>query len=379
MVMEIGKGVRLGLEKNVDDSYEIIIEQNIFPRVARELKEMNLGSQYAIITDDHVKGLQWNCLEQTICDAGIKATVFDFPEGEESKNAQTCLDIIGRMQSAGFGRDSAIIALGGGVAGDMAGFIAGIFNRGIPYIQIPTTTISQADSAIGGKTGVDTEHGKNLVGVFKQPKRVYIDVSTLLTLREHDYVCGLAETIKHAIICDESYFGWLEQNREKILKRDLECLEQIAYENCLIKGNVVEQDPNEKGLRRILNYGHTVGHAMEKHWNYALKHGFVVSMGMMVAGNIAVDLGLFNPVDLKRQRDLLDAFGLPVDIPYESPHTSDADAIIAATRSDKKSAGGKVRYCLPSKIGKMNEFDGAYALHVDDAVVKRAIEAIRGD
>ncbi len=366
MVTEIDGGLRINLERKIDESYGIIIGSNLFPRIAQDLKQLRLGSKHAIVTDSNVRDLYADPLLKELRQAGLECTLFSFQAGEESKKREVSDEVIDRMHSEQYGRDTCVIALGGGVVGDLAGYVAATYNRGVPVVQIPTTTISQADSSVGGKVGVDTPHGKNLVGAFKQPKAVYIDVDTLKTLPKEHFVSGLAESIKHGIIYDAEYFNWLDENAKAILAKDPECLVHLAFMNCKIKGSVVEKDPNEKGLRRILNYGHTIGHALEKVSNYTLMHGNAVAIGMMVAGRIAVDKGLLDSKELERQRKLLEVFTLPVIIPDTYGAEDNAEDIIAATHSDKKAAGGKVRYCLPSRIGAMHEFDGAYATPVSD-------------
>ena len=351
-------------------SCDIRFGEGLFPEISEDVKKLYNGRRYAIITDSNVRPLYGEMLREEI---GRDAEVFSFEAGEKSKNIYTCDDIIGDMTKSKYGRDTLILALGGGVVGDMAGFIAAIFNRGVPYIQIPTTLLAQADSSVGGKTAVDTKHGKNLIGAFKQPEKVYIDISTIKTLSDRDYKNGLAETIKHGIIQDDKYFEYLKNNLSDILNRDPESLLTIAKRNCEIKGNVVEKDPNEKGLRRILNYGHTIGHAIEKLSNYELSHGEAVSIGMMAAGRISNKLGYFSDSELKRQEELIRNAGLPIAIPRKI-HDED---IIEATTLDKKAKGGRARYVLPISIGTMNEFGGAYATYVNNDVVIDALQRTR--
>lgn len=365
---------RIQLQRQVDDSYDIVVGWRLFDRIATDLREMNLGSKYAIITDSNVYRYWAAELDACLSGAGLETKIFQFPAGEQSKTPATCIDIMGEMSKARFGRDSVVLALGGGVVGDMAGFIAAIFKRGVPYVQIPTTLLAQADSSIGGKTAVDTEQGKNLVGAFKQPKVVYIDVHPLSTLPVKELRNGLAETIKHGIIQDEAFFEFIKDSLEGILRRDIEVLKYLAKKNCFIKGTVVEQDPNENGLRRILNYGHTIGHALEKLSDYRLSHGEAVSIGMMVAGRIALALG--NDFPLARQEQLLLRAGLPTKILPSIAGFSDED-IVRATLTDKKAKDGRARYVLPVAIGRMREFGGEYAIPVKGEVVMQALKETR--
>lgn len=365
--------LKLNLVRQIDESYDIVFGRDLFPEIAEDLKREDIASVYAIITDDNVRALHALNLEDALKERGLKANTFSIPVGEEYKTIDTCVKVIGQMCKFKYGRDSAIIALGGGVVGDTAGFISAIFNRGIPYIQVPTTILAQADSAVGGKTGVDTEYGKNLVGAFQQPHRVYVDVKTLETLPRNEIINGLAETIKHGIIRDHSFFDYIDNNWGCVLAKDSTTLLTIARKNCKIKGEVVEIDPHEKGLRRILNYGHTVGHAVEKLSNFLIPHGYCVSIGMMVAGRIANELGYFQETDLIQQKELLSRVGLPITI----PDSISDDRIIELTTLDKKAKNGQARYCLPKRIGEMHDFDGSYATYVDTEVVLSAFSKTR--
>lgn len=382
MVNAIGDQTHISLQRVVDDSYDIVFGERLFPRVVEELRQKPLGESYAIVTDSNVRNLYAESLENELRKAELAAATFSFEAGEQNKTIDNCMQVMGDMSRLKFGRDCAIIALGGGVVGDMAGFMAAVFNRGVPYIQIPTTLLAHADSSIGGKTAVDTEYGKNLVGAFKQPARVYVDIATLATLSGRDYSSGLAETIKHGLIQDEVFFFYLEGHLCEMSERSPEFLLQIARNNCRIKGNVVEIDPNEKGLRRILNYGHTAGHAIEKlsvdryekgESGSYLSHGEAVAIGMMVSGRIAAALGYLPAEDLARQERLLIAAGLRTTIPAEIPD----DAVVDVTSRDKKAKNGQARYVLPGGIGRMQEFGGAYATYVDNKVVMEALRQTR--
>lgn len=372
MVEMEGNRMRINLERNIDESYDIVFGEGLFPSIGEELKDMKLG-RYAIITDSNVGKLYGDDLKKVLRGNNVSTELFTFKAGEKSKNIGTCMEIMGEMSKNKYVRDSAILALGGGVVGDMAGFMAAIFNRGVPYIQIPTTVLAQADSSIGGKTAVDTEYGKNLVGAFKQPEKVYIDVSTLNTLPDKEFKSGLAETLKHGVIQDSEFLDFLDINHMQIMKRLPDYMEYIAKKNCEIKGNVVEQDPHEKGIRRILNYGHTVGHAIEKLSGYKLTHGEAVAIGMMVAGRIASYIGGLDPAYVEMQERALDNMDLPTKIPKE---ISDEE-IIELTSMDKKAKDGKARYVLPSKLGEMNNFHGTYATYVHNDIVSAALKATR--
>ena len=368
-------GMRINLVRTVDDSYDLVIGSRLFPRIAAEMKNMNLGVKHAILTDSNVASMYAGTLEKAFENEGLACQTFVSPAGEEYKNLDECKRLYHELAEAKFGRDSVIYALGGGVVGDRAGFISATFLRGVPAVQIPTTTISQADSSVGGKTGVDIPAGKNLVGAFYQPKRVYIDVDTLKTLKADHYVSGLAESIKHGNIEDVEYLLWLSDHASLILAGDTDCLMHMAKTNCRIKGEVVEQDPDEKGLRSILNYGHTLGHALEKLSGYKMMHGDGVSIGMSAAVRIASALSVFSG-EIHAQDEILRKFGLQTKIPDEILSRFSLDDIINATLTDKKAAGGKVRYALPKRYGAMNEFDGKYKIPVDYATVRAALIAI---
>lgn len=374
--------LRISLKREVDESYDVVFGNNLFPKIAQDLKNSPLGERYAIITDSNVRQLYATPLKESLNNAGLNTEIFSFEAGEQNKTIDSCMKVMGEMSKLKYSRDIAILALGGGVVGDMAGFMASIFNRGVPYIQIPTTVLAQADSSIGGKTAVDTEYGKNLVGAFKQPEKVYIDIATLVTLSDKDYSSGLAETIKHGVILDKEFFKYLSANTTLMAKRTPEYLLYIAKNNCRIKGEVVEIDPHEKGLRRVLNYGHTVGHAIEKlsvdryerkESGSYLSHGEAIAIGMMVSGRIANMIGSFSKKELVKQEQLLIVAGLPTKISAEFSN----EAIIEITSRDKKAKNGQARYVLPSTLGTMCEFDGVYATYVDNKIVEDALQQTR--
>jgi 3-dehydroquinate synthase len=369
--------VKVNLSRQKPDfSYEIVIGRDLFPQIADYLKSANLASKYAIITDTNVqKHLHPARLYSALNQKGLESEVFVFEAGEENKTVATWDRISNDIARAGFGRDSSIIALGGGVVGDLAGFIAATFDRGVPYIQVPTTVLAQADSSVGGKVAVDTPHGKNRRGAFYHPKRVFIDIDTLRTLPYAEYANGLAETVKHAIIEDRDYLFYIQENLNLIDSRDPEIFLELAKANCSIKANIVEQDPNEKGPRRKLNYGHTVGHAIEKLSDYKIHHGHAVSIGMMVAARISRNLEYMESKEIAMQEKLLRNLGLPVNIPKEMT----ADEIIKQTLTDKKAAKGKARYCLPKEVGTMLSFNGQYVTEVPEEVVRSALQETGAD
>jgi len=294
------------------------------------------------------------------------------PAGEVSKHIQTVVQIVEAMEKECLGRDSIIVALGGGTVGDIAGFAAAIFKRGVPVVQIPTTTVAQADSSVGGKTGVDSSVSKNAFGAFWQPAAVYIDVATLATLDDRQYRAGLVESVKHAAIRDKGYFEFLEKNIDAICNKDMAVLEQIAFKNCSIKANVVEEDPTEKNLRRILNYGHTIGHAVESASQFDLLHGESVAIGMIAAGKLEKALGLVGDDRLERIEQVLVKLGMPTRIPPELKK----QRLIELLRTDKKAVGKWPRFVLLESLGVTLCRDGQWAHEVPQGVVENCLDAM---
>jgi 3-dehydroquinate synthase len=280
---------------------------------------------------------------------GIEAEMITFTHGEESKNLATVAELSSKLARLGFDRKDGLLALGGGVTGDITGFVAACYMRSIPFAQIPTTLLSQVDSSVGGKTGVDIPEGKNLVGAFYQPKAVYIDSQVLQQLPKSEILNGLAEVIKYGVIYDRDFFKFLEMSRKDILGLDLQVLEDIIARCCKIKAAVVEADEKESDLRRILNFGHTIGHAVEAASEYRLAHGSAVAMGMVAVAGLSVLKGILDPREKKRIENLIHEFGLPITIPQEYDRARIQEYLLA----DKKTIGGKVFFVLPTKIGKV--------------------------
>ena len=369
-----GKNIlRINLKREVDNSYNLIFNIS-FREIAKDLKKKGFCKKLAVITDTNVGPLYSKSLKSALKKQEFDAKVFMFKAGEKNKTWETCGAILNQMAKQKFGKDSCIIALGGGVVGDVAAFIASVTRRGTPCIQIPTTNLAMVDSSIGGKTGVDLKAGKNLAGTICQPAAVYFNFDILNNLGNMTYSSGLAETVKYGVIYDKKLFNYLGKNTNKILKKERKALIKITKDSCWIKGVVIEKDPYETGLRMILNYGHTAGHAIEKLSNYSLQHGEAISIGMMVAGRIAIALKTgFTKKDLERQESLLKKLNLPTKV----PKNISTKRIIEATSIDKKAKGGKARYCLPKTIGKMKKFSGLYVTPVNDRIVAKAIENSR--
>jgi 3-dehydroquinate synthase len=329
-------------------SYKIFIGPGILTELHEYLKQNPVGNRYLIVTDSNVADLVGEDLLQLLSGAGLPAHLIIFEAGEESKNLATIEDITRKMVRAGADRKSAVIALGGGVAGDMAAFAASIFMRGIDFIQLPTTYLAQVDSSVGGKTGVNLPEGKNLVGTFYQPRAVFADIGTLATLPQSEIRNGLAEVVKYGMIRDPELFSFLEEKWWDVLNLEPHATCHIVKRSCEIKADVVARDELEGGLRRILNFGHTIGHAVEAASGYRIPHGEAVAMGMVAVAKIAASKGIFDQADLERLVSLLERLGLPTRIPEGISRDEIADGLI----HDKKAIGGKVFFVLPTGIGE---------------------------
>jgi 3-dehydroquinate synthase len=322
-----------------------------------------------VVTDQNL--VQAGHLDTLLGSRDLPSYVID-PPGEISKTIQTTVAIIEAMEKAYLGRDSLVIALGGGTVGDIAGFAAAVFKRGIPVIQVPTTSLAQADSAVGGKTGVDSSLSKNAFGAFWHPHAVCIDVDTLITLNERDYRAGLVESIKHGIIADIEYFTFLEENLDAILQRQPEVLIRIAEINCQIKGHVVQIDPREKNMRRILNYGHTIGHAVESASHYELLHGESVAIGIMGACLIEVEMGVGDSSRLSKIKNILTRLGVPTCIPRAITVNSLMDLI----KRDKKAIDKWPKFVLTKGLGQVQQESNQWAVSVEQRIVEKVLQTL---
>jgi len=326
-------------------SYPIYVALD-FSNISKVWPGFKRSEKIMVITDSNVKAIYLDECVGELSKTGAKVFSHVIPAGEKSKNLNTVANIYRELISHKFDRNCALAALGGGVVGDITGFAAATYMRGIPFIQIPTSLLSQADSSIGGKTGVDFEGNKNMVGAFYQPCFVYINVNTLRTLPKRELVSGLAEVIKHGLIQDRDFYEYISYNMDKIFGFDEQVLLYITKMNLRIKGNVVSQDETEKGLRSILNFGHTIGHAVESVSGFSMLHGECVAVGISGAFRLAVKLGMIQGNVLEDVEATLIKAGLPVRIPG-----MDADAIYSRMLHDKKAQNGKLRFILPKGIG----------------------------
>jgi 3-dehydroquinate synthase len=341
------ESIRVTLEKPRKYSYEILIGEDIVDRKGWITTVKNHADRYVIITDSNVNPLYGEMVRARLGETALPVDIVEIPAGEPSKSLNIVLDVARQLVRLKVSRKSLLIALGGGVVGDVAGFIASIYMRSIPYVQIPTTLLAQVDSSVGGKTGVDLPEGKNLLGTFYQPKAVYIDLSFLKTLSDRDFANGLAEIIKYGIIGDNNLFEFLESESDGIKKRNSSLMKSLVGRSCKIKADIVEMDEKELGLRRILNFGHTLGHALESATDYGLSHGEAVSIGMVGAAKISHRLDHLDGASCQRIVDLIKDYHLPTKIPAGLKTAQ----IMGFMATDKKAVGGQVRFVLVKKIG----------------------------
>jgi len=337
-ILHVGLGER---------SYPITIDSGCLQTIAADLAAKFPASRYGIITDDNVAALYGHDLKHMIEQAGLSCELFVFEHGEANKHLGTVGSLISQAAQQEFDRKSMFIALGGGVAGDVAGFVAATYMRGVPFIQVPTSLLAQVDSSVGGKTGVDIPEGKNLVGAFYQPRAVYIDPHVLKTLPEKEYVNGMAEVIKHGIIRDQAYFRMLGHDFDRITALDPEIVRDMVLESCRIKAEIVSEDEKETDIRRILNFGHTIGHAVEAASEFGVAHGFAVAVGMVAITRIAVRKGVAAPQVLTDITDMLKRYGLSTEVPSDLDRT----LIKSYLLTDKKRVGKKTAFILPKNIG----------------------------
>jgi len=335
--------VRLGSR-----SYNIRIGTGLLTQVGPMLKEMGFADKAVIITDPSVKKLYGRKLKQSLSLSGFKVVLLEVPEGEEQKSLETAGRLYNELTEFYAERTTPIVALGGGVIGDLAGFVAATYLRGVPLVQIPTTLLAQVDSSIGGKVAVNHGLLKNKIGAFYQPRLVVADISTLKTLPDGELTDGLAEVIKYSVIRDGELFAYLERSLGRIKSLDTRALETIVFRSARIKARVVEKDEQDFGLRNILNYGHTVGHAIESVSDFRIRHGEAVALGMLAAARISNRLGILDKAEVLRIRNLIARAGLPLEFPQLA-----VDRLIQVMAHDKKIQHGKIRFILPQTIGEV--------------------------
>jgi 3-dehydroquinate synthase len=330
-----------------ENSYEIMIDSGLLASLGQRCVAAGIGARAAIITNPTVNALYGGVAQRSLVEAGCAVTVIEIPDGEKYKNAATLSVVYDDLIEAGLDRSSFIVALGGGVVGDLAGFAAATYLRGISFVQVPTTLLAQVDSSVGGKTAIDHPRGKNLIGAFYQPRLVLVDVATLASLPDREYRAGLAEVIKYGVAIDLQFFEYLEKYADSIISRKPDCLEYVIHRCCQIKAEVVEQDEKESGLRAILNYGHTLGHAFETVAGYReLVHGEAVAVGMVLAARVSERLGHCSKADTERVTGLITSFGLGITPPY-----AERSKLLEAILADKKSRDGAISFICNRDIG----------------------------
>jgi 3-dehydroquinate synthase len=332
-------------------SYDIELGASL-AQAGERIKGLGLGNRIALVTNPTVKKLHGQRVTDSLKAAGFLVMSIEIPDGEQYKTLDRANSIYTALLINSFDRTSALVALGGGVIGDLTGFAAATYMRGVPFIQIPTTLLAMVDSSVGGKTGVNHPMGKNMIGAFYQPKKVLMDLDVLKTLPKEEFLAGLAEVIKYGVIADEGLFDYLGENREKILALEPEALERIIRRSCEIKADVVSKDERESGLRAILNFGHTVGHAVETAENYTMRHGYAVAIGMVYAARLSHKTGLCDASLPERVETLIKSYGLPTDLLALSRKPSVTE-LMDTMQVDKKAEGGKVKFVLPKKIGEV--------------------------
>ncbi|HEX2945450.1 MAG TPA: 3-dehydroquinate synthase [Clostridia bacterium] len=348
-----------------DRGYPIYIASD-FSGLDRACGSARLGGKFVIIADSNVERHYCQACTDELSKFAKEISCHTFPAGEQNKNLETVSDIYRKLISLKLDRNSTLVALGGGVTGDITGFAAATYLRGIPFIQIPTSLLAQADSSIGGKTGVDFEGSKNMIGAFYQPRFVFINVNTLRTLPGRELRSGLAEVIKHGLIMNAEFYDYIDYNIDKIYSFDENTLQYVTKMNCTIKGGVIEQDEREEGMRAILNFGHTIGHAVESVSGFKLLHGECVSIGMAGAFRLARKLGMVSDKSVVKVEGTLIKAGLPVKITG-----MDTDSIMDMMYLDKKVRDGRLYFILPREIGEV------LGCHVDDTeMVKQVIEEL---
>lgn len=363
------------LKKVVDDSYEIELGYGLIDKLTDDIKSGLVGKikKFAVVTDDIVEPLYARPIAERLENAGYTVKLFTFKNGEKSKVRATKEYIEDAMLESGFRRDCCVIAVGGGVVTDLAGFTAGTFGRGIPFINYATTLLAAADASVGGKTAVDTPLATNLIGLFNQPKKVYIDIAAWETLPKRQLCSGMAETIKHACMADRAFFDFLSEDLEKIYAFDKTACVHTAECNCRIKYSVVMKDERESGLREILNLGHTVGRAVETVSDYRLLHGEAVAIGLAAQAHLSRRMGYMTNEEVGAVEELLTRAGLPVRI----PEYIDREELVRKLYTDKKVRDGKLRFVIQNGIGGIVQFgENVYAAPIDEQTAREIIMEI---
>lgn len=358
------------VKAGANEAYDILLRDS-FRDLPECVKQLGCeGHRICIVTDSNVAPLYLEEVRALVSGCCSQMEVFEFAAGEQNKTLDTVRSLYEKLIQAGFDRKDCLLALGGGVVGDLTGFAAATYLRGIRFIQVPTTLLAQVDSSIGGKTGVDFDQYKNMVGAFHQPALVYLNCGVLKTLPEEQFSNGMAEVLKHGLILDADYYEWLIEHMGDIEDRDTEVLKALVSRSCELKKYIVEKDPNEtKGDRALLNFGHTIGHAIEKLKNFQLLHGECVALGTVAAAYISWQRGMLDEDEFYEIRDMNVGFGLPISFDGVSP-----EDVVAATKKDKKMDSGKIRFVLLKKMGH-----ASLVSDVTDAEMLEAVKTLHAD
>lgn len=356
-------------------SYEIELGNGLlqnFNRFISDLEsidDIKACSAFALISDDHIKPLYSDLLKKCFINAQKKCFQFSFPQGERHKTRATKEILEDQMLENGLGADTCLIAVGGGVTTDLAGFLASTYCRGVPYVIIPTSLLAMVDASIGGKNGVNTSFGKNLIGTINQPKKVIIDIEVLKTLRTRDLRDGFVEIIKHALIADPCLFDYLVKHSKELLCQDSVTLEHVIFESCRIKSEIVMLDEKAKGKRNLLNFGHTIGHALENLTDYSLTHGEAVAIGILVESYIAFQMKLISQTIVDCIRNVFLEYGLPLKLKIKLAPV----AMLQAMSLDKKSLGSSPRFVIIEKVGSCLDCDSKYCMPVEEDILLKAL------
>lgn len=338
---------RLCVHLDGKEIYDIVITDS-FDGLEDEVQGLGTKTKkLCIVADSHVAELYLEEVKQRLAPVCRQVDVFVFPAGEENKNLNTVKELYACLIQLRYDRKDMLAALGGGVTGDLCGFAAATYLRGIDFIQIPTTLLAQVDSSIGGKTGVDFDAYKNMVGAFHMPKLVYTNVKTLLTLSEEQFTSGMGEVVKHGLIRNKAYYLWLIEHQKEILNRDAECCATMIFESNLVKRDVVEADPREQGERALLNFGHTLGHAIEKLKQFTMAHGHCVAVGFFAAARMSAKRGFLREEEIAQLEAMMKGFGLPLTV-----NGLDVDEVFEAVKHDKKMEAGQIKFVLLEQLGK---------------------------
>ncbi len=359
--------------QNKNKEYNVFVGTSITKLIEKFIKENHKDKKIVIITDDDIKNICKNSIVNSL--KPLNPYLISVPAGESSKSRETKAKIEDILLEKRYGRDTVMIAFGGGVIGDLVGFVASTFNRGVPLLHVPTTLLSMVDSSIGGKTGINTKHGKNLIGTTYQPDAVFADLNFLDTLPKEELLNGLVEIIKIAITSDKALFSFIEKNSKNILKKEKNTLLHIIKRSIELKKDVIEKDVLESGLRQLLNFGHTFGHAFEAYSRYKIKHGYCISLGIVVEAKIAALLGNLKTKEEKRIISLLEKFGLPTKIKKDI----DANKIIRIMEIDKKTRNLKPRVVILKELGRIKIDNANFSFEVDKNTIKKSIELCKND